>query len=141
MMAVRWTSAEQTTIYDDAIGATIPAIAGNRHYADILASGVEILPHVEGGPTIEDVRNEAQRRIMALVGATSLDACVFKQLNALMRATELTNIGQANWTPEQAAEAAALQGMEDAIKAIRAASNAMEGNPPADYQDNANWPS
>lgn len=27
-----------------------------------------------------------------------------------------------------------------AIKAIRAASNAMEDNPPADYQDNANWP-
>ena len=97
--------------------------------------------YVPPPPTIADVRNEAQRRIMALVGATSLDACMIKQLNAVMRATELTNIGQANWTPDQAAEAAALQGMADAIKAIRAASNAMEGDPPADYAADQNWPS
>jgi hypothetical protein len=93
-------------------------------------------------PLVADhVRAEAQRRIIALVGATSLDGCLIKQLNASMRATELVNkrsLGQALSDAEEA-EAAALQTMADAIKLIRARSNAMEGSPPADYRDDARW--
>lgn len=90
----------------------------------------------------DDVRAEAQRRIIALTGATSLDGCLIKQLNALMRGTELVNkrASGGTLTAEEEAEAAALQAMADAVKAIRAASNAMESNPPSDYASDERWP-
>lgn len=90
----------------------------------------------------DDVRAEAQRRIVAMTGASSLDGCLVKQLNAAMRATELVNkraLG-ITLTPEEEAEAAALQALADQVKAIRAASNAMEGTPPADFADDRRWP-
>jgi hypothetical protein len=91
--------------------------------------------------TAADVRAEAQRRIIALVGATSFDGCIIKQLNANMRANELNDIrhGQ-EWTAEEAAEAAALRGLANQIKAIRAASNVLEPSPPSDFADNKYWP-
>jgi hypothetical protein len=71
-----------------------------------------------------------------------ITSCFTKQLNAQMRATELILVKSSggSWTPEEAAEAAALQGMASAIKAIRAASNVLEPNPPADYASNVYWP-
>lgn len=94
-------------------------------------------------PTAIDVRAEAQRRIIALTGTTDIIGCLTKQHNAQMRATELTLILAlgGTWTSEQTAEAAALQGMADQIKLIRAASNAMEVAPPANYADSIHWPS
>jgi hypothetical protein len=94
------------------------------------------------GPTVDHVRAEAQRRIIVLTGTKDITACLIKQHNAQMRATELTLIKAqgGEWTPEQAAEAAALQGLADQIKAIRAASNVLEPNPPIDYMDNKHWP-
>lgn len=93
-------------------------------------------------PTADSVRAEAQRRIIALTGATDINSCFAKQLNAQMRATELTLVRAlgGTWTPEQAAEAASLQALADTIKAIRAASNVMEPNPPSDYTSNSHWP-
>lgn len=93
-------------------------------------------------PDVDDVRAEAQRRIIALTGAQDIVGCLIKQHNAQMRATELTLIKAQGgaWTAEQADEAAALQGLADQIKAIRAASNALEANPPADYAANKYWP-
>lgn len=92
-------------------------------------------------PTVDFVRGEAQRRIVALTGASDIVGCLIKQHNAQMRATELTLIKAqgGSWTPEQAAEAAALQGLADRIKAIRLASNVLEPNPPADYADDKHW--
>jgi hypothetical protein len=88
-----------------------------------------------------DVRLEAQRRIMALVGATDLNGCIIKQLNANMRANELNDIRHdREWTTAEAAEAAALRGMADMIKAIRAASNVLEPSPPADFTADTHWP-
>lgn len=100
----------------------------------VVLSGIPI--------TANDVRYEAQRRIMALVGAQDINACIVKQLNALMRATELSNkqASGATWTEGESAEAAFLQSMADAIKAIRAASNVMEPDPPIDYVDDIHWP-
>jgi hypothetical protein len=95
------------------------------------------------GPLIEadDVRAEAQRRIIAAVGATNLTGCFIKQLNANMRANELNDIRHTrSWTTEESAEADALRALAEQIKAIRAASNAMEANPPSDYTNNSRWP-
>lgn len=92
-------------------------------------------------PTATDVRAEAQRRIIALVGATDLMGCLIKQLNANMRANELNDIMHSReLTPEETAEATALRSLATQIKAIRASSNVLEPNPPADYADPNYWP-
>lgn len=93
-------------------------------------------------PTAEDVRAEAQRRIIALTGATTLTGCMIKQLNANMRANELNNTLATGGTlsAAEAAEASALQAMATAVKAIRAASNVIEAAPPTDYRDDSHWP-
>lgn len=90
--------------------------------------------------TADDVRAEAQRRIMVLIGARDFNSCMTKQLNALMRATELTRKkATEGLTQGETTEALGLQQMADAVKAIRAFSNVMEPNPPADYKDDAHW--
>jgi hypothetical protein len=92
--------------------------------------------------TVDDVRREAQRRIIAFTGTADIIGCLIKQHNAQMRATELTLIKATGgtWTPEQASEAAALQAMADAVRAIRAASNVLEATLPPDYSDDRFWP-
>jgi hypothetical protein len=83
-------------------------------------------------PTAADVRAEAQRRIVILVGATDIMSCLIKQLNDIMHSRDLT--------AEEAAEATALRSLATQIKAIRAASNVLEPNPPADFADTKYWP-
>ncbi len=108
---------------------------------DAIATWQQALSPPTPLPTANDVRAEAQRRIIRLVGATDITGCLIKQLNASMRATELTNkiATGGTLTTDEAAEAAALKGLADAIKAIRAASNAMEAEPPADYAADGRW--
>lgn len=91
--------------------------------------------------TADDVRREAQRRIIALTGATTLEGCLIKQLNASMRATTLVNkkASAIALTEAEQQEAAALEAFAAAIEHIRVKSNAMEGSPPADYRDDSNW--
>ena len=93
-------------------------------------------------PTATSVRNEAQRRIIALTGASDLTSCIIKQLNALMRVGEINDKQARGETlsEQEQTEAVSLRAMANAVKAIRAASNAMEGNPPADYADDGRWP-
>lgn len=113
-------------------------IASEQELSDVLK------PYGLRGPaaSIDDVRAEAQRRIIALTGTQDIIGCLIKQHNAQMRATELTLIQAqgGTWTEEQAAEATALQSLALQIKAIRAASNVLEPNPPADYDDDRYWP-
>lgn len=95
------------------------------------------------GPYVsaDDVRAEAQRRIIALVGAPDLTSCMIKQMNANMRANELNDIQHSReLTAEEAAEANALRSLATQIKSIRAASNVLEPNPPQDYTDDKYWP-
>ena len=143
-----WSSGRRTWVEPDDVGLVawqadglrVPTrIATAADVSDVLAAHGLVL---RGPATASAVRAEAQRRILGLVGVATLSDCLIKQLNASMRATELVNklaLGQA-WTPEETAEAAALQALADGIKAIRAASNAMEGAPPDDYADDARWP-
>jgi hypothetical protein len=93
-------------------------------------------------PAIEDVRAEAQRRIIKVMNARDFDHCLVKQLNALMRAQELAMIKASvgSWTAEQTAEAAALQTYADVVKAIRAASNVLEVSLANDYRNDSHWP-
>ena len=87
------------------------------------------------------IKAEAQRRIIAVVGAKDLTSCLVKQLNANMRANELNDIQASRaFTPEEEAEASALRALAAQIKAIRAASDALELTAPADYTNNTYWP-
>lgn len=92
-------------------------------------------------PTATDVRREAQRRIISMMGSHTLDDCIVKQLNLAMRATELVNkrASGTELTADETAEAAALQSVASAIKDIRAKSNLLEPNPPADYAADSYW--
>lgn len=115
--------------------------------ADTAEAAASMLDAVRSGqaadaaPTADDVRAEAQRRIIARTGTKTFDACLVRQLNAQMRALELTRLEIARpLSASEQSEAAALQTLADDIKAIRAASNAMEGTLPVDYADDQHWP-
>ncbi len=81
------------------------------------------------------VRAEAYRRIVAL-------APEWKQRNMTARGLELTRkeLAGGTLTAAEQAEAAAITAAWDAVKAIRAASDVLEANPPADYTDDSHWP-
>lgn len=100
---------------------------------------VETLPAPP--PTADDVRAEASRRMQALVGARDAAHLEILIANGTREAVRLLRIQATRlWTTEEAERAAQLEQLDAAIEAIRAASNAMEGNPPADYADDAHWP-
>jgi len=129
VMTRSWIGGRAENVTDEV--ATIDAarvfLRGNYH------------PHPPGA---DDVRAEAQRRIIALTGATSLIETIVKQSNANMRANELNDkrINGDVLTAQEQAETDGLRALADAIKAIRAASNVMEPNPPANFTDDSNWP-
>ncbi|MCW5727256.1 hypothetical protein [Parvibaculum sp.] len=99
--------------------------------AEAIACYVESL--APETPTADMVRGEARRRILAIYPE-------WRQMNMTDRRVELLRAGEANWTEGEAGEAAALQAAWDWIKAVRAASNAMEGAPPEDFTDDSHWP-
>lgn len=103
-----------------------------------------IAAHVPELVLVADVKQEAQRRIVALTGVADLASCLIKQMNANMRANELNNIlaTGGTLTAEEQTEAAQLQAYAAAIKLIRAKSNEIEAMSPipADFAtNNAYW--
>ncbi len=88
-------------------------------------------------PTAAKIKAEAGRRILARFPD-------WKQANMTARGVELVGIRvvAGTWTPEEAAEAEALGTAWDWIKAVRAASDALEAlDPiPADIAGAALWP-
>jgi hypothetical protein len=136
----RWADREQTTVVVDIEGSpvVVRAVVGLSLYDQIVGEGVAIAAYQ---PTAVDVRAEAQRRVVQLMRAQDFNSCIVKQLNATMRATELTNklATGGKLTPAEAAEAAQLQALVDAIKVIRACSNVMEPNPPLDFASDGKW--
>jgi len=112
-----------------------------EQYLGLAAAGLLEGVSAQVVVTADTVRAEAQRRIIALTGAADLQSCIIKQLNAQMRATELVNKRALGVPLSQAeeGEAAALVALADGIKAIRARSNELEADPPADYADDIHW--
>ena len=88
----------------------------------------------------DDVRAEASRRMQAAFGARDADHLAVIISNASREAIRLLRIGSDNWTAEQTTRAAQLEGADQLVEAIRAASNAMESDPPSNYADDSNWP-
>lgn len=87
------------------------------------------------------IKEEAQRRIISLTGATTFEGSVTKQLNALKRASSLINkrvTGEA-LTDAEAAEVAQLQALEAAVDHIRERSNELEKTLPVDFTNDGHW--
>ena len=108
-----------------------------------------VRPSVEEPVTADDVRAEAQRRLMALFGARSPEHLQIVISNGVADAVELQEIklahiqnptANADWTLEQATRAAQLATYKTLKDTVRAASDVMEANPPADYKDDSHWP-
>ncbi|MBF0334925.1 MAG: hypothetical protein HQL40_14970 [Alphaproteobacteria bacterium] len=64
------------------------------------------------------VKEEAGRRILAL-------APDWKQRNATARGLDLLRKGESAWTPDEAAEAAAIDALWNHVKSVRDASDAI----------------
>ena len=87
----------------------------------------------------DHVRAECQRRMILLVGARDARDLEVKISNASREAIRFLRKGVDNWTPDESARAAQLEAFDAAIERLRACSNAMEADPPADYTDDARW--
>jgi hypothetical protein len=142
-MTARFGDPEHTSILLEQGGAalTVPVDPRNRDYAALIAAGQPIAPYAPPPPTAEDVRAEASRRIQALVGARDARHLEIVVANGSREAIRLLRAkADRAWTAEEAARAAALEAIDQAIEAIRAASNAMEAAPPADFTADHRWP-
>lgn len=137
---MRYANVDRTMIVSDA-GACIPVDEDNSEYIKLIEDGAVIQDYVALPPSIIDVANEAQRRIIALVGARDIDHCFAKQFNAQMRALEITRkeMRQEVLTPAEVAEAALIEAMVTAIKRIRECSNRLTDPVPQDYRDDRHW--
>ncbi len=114
----------------------------SRLAVDFDAGTVAVLPPPAPVVTVDDVRAEAQRRIVVTVGARDFTDCLVRQLNANMRANELNDIRHTRaLEPAEQAEADALRNLAAVIKAIRAASNVLEAMTPipADFAADHRW--
>lgn len=100
-------------------------------------------------PAADDVRAEAQRRMMARLGARDpahLDLIISNGVREQGRLQAIRTgipglVAAREWTAEETARARTLWAADVAIEAIRAASNAMEQSPPPDYAADSHWPS
>ena len=85
-------------------------------------------------PTIEEIKAEANRRILSLCPQ-------WKQDNMNRRATLLLERGRVNWSVEELAEWNSYVEIGNQIDAIRQASDILEAMSPipSDYQDDSYW--
>ena len=58
-MTAKYTNGGSILAVIDGVGTTIPVDQANRHYAELIASGVEITPYAPHVQTIEEVRASA----------------------------------------------------------------------------------
>ena len=100
-----------------------------------LFDGTDYTPPGDPPVTAQQVKAEAERRILALVPA-------WKQRNLTAQAVILAKKGAANWTPEEQAAWDAGEAIWAQVAAIRAASDVIEAMDPIpqDYTAEEHWP-
>lgn len=94
----------------------------------------EVALYVAPPATPEEVKAEANRRILAIVPE-------WKQRNLIAQATRLNRKPMADWTPEEVAQVEAGDAIWAQVEAIRARSNEIEAMDliPSDITDDALW--
>jgi len=136
----RYANAEKSIVIVERGSNVLSVPVSHRVFHGLIADAVPIAEFSPPGPTADDVRREASRRMQALVGARDVEHLSVILSNAQREAIRLLRIGADNWTAEQAVRAAELEAADAEIEAIRAASNAMEASPPTDYVNDQHWP-
>jgi hypothetical protein len=109
-------------------------------HIDFRTGQVTHVDYADPPPTAADVRAEAQRRLMVLTGARDAAHLDIIVSNGTREAVRLLRKSAKGWSGEETRRAAALEAVDAAIEAIRAASNRLEPAPPADYADDVHWP-
>jgi hypothetical protein len=89
--------------------------------------------------TADDVRDEAQRRMMALVGARDVEHLDLILVNGLREVARLLRIGEANWAPAEARRASELEAVDAGIEKLREISNRLEVSLPGDFNHDRHW--
>ena len=122
----------------------------DAHLGTLTLSGIDqataeaaLTAYRPKAPAAQDVRAEAERRMMALLGARDARHLDLLIANGTREAIRLIRQREERpWTADEAARAAALEATDAAIEAIRTASNALESMAPvpADYTADARWP-
>ncbi len=95
----------------------------------------------EAAERVKHVRAEAQRRMMALLGARDKAHMDILISNSSREAIGLLRKGADNWTAKEKMRSAKLEALDEAIDDIRAASNALEAKRPVpkDFQEEKYW--
>lgn len=133
----------------------LPVVVENPDYSRVTHREVRRENRIEVGRVVrvriiepipvtpELIKAECQRRIIALTGATDLTHCMIKQSNANMRANELNDkrIRGEALSPQEEMEVAALRGLAETVKALRAKSNVIEAMSPVpiEFRDDRYW--
>ena len=137
---------EHRSVSVDVDGAriSVPVDHENRHYQDLLDSGISIAPWQPPPPTLDDVRREAQKRMIKLVGARDPEHLALIISNGLRESARLLRKevdGVALTTTETTRKQTLMQ-IDATIEAIRTASNTLEAMTPVpvNYRDDSWWP-
>ncbi len=95
----------------------------------------EALAIAQSGPTAEDVKAEAGRRIIGVLPE-------WKQRNLTAQAAILAEKGRPNWTAEELAAWDAGRQLWGQVALVRQASDVLEAMDkiPDDFADNKHWP-
>ena len=133
----------QISVLIDGQELSVPVDLENRHYAAIVESGAAIADYASPMPTVDDVRAEAQRRIIALVGARDAAHLEIIITNGLREAARLLQkeVDGVVLTVDEQTRKTLLAHVDMAIEAIRTASNVLEVMDPVplDFADDAHW--
>ena len=89
----QFTATGSITALVDGVQMSIPADAGNRHYAAMLEQGITPAPYVEPAPTAEQVRAERDRLLAESDWTQITDAPVDQAAWAVYR-QELRDVPQ-----------------------------------------------
>lgn len=137
-MTARYADPGHTSIAVERDGQTlfVPVDPLNADYAALFADNTPIAPYAPPPVTADDIRGEARRRILAAIPD-------WKQANMTARAVELADKQSRgeSLTDAEMAERGAIDAAWGWIKSVRAASDTLESDPPADFADDAHWPS
>lgn len=108
---------------------------------DEFALDADDLAAWQGAVRVQAVRDEAQRRIMLLLGARNIEHMNILISNGSREAIRLLRKGSDNWTSEETVRAAELDKLDAAIEIIRTASNALGAMEPVpeSYVDDKWW--
>lgn len=108
-----------------------------------VPAGAEIVPYTPVPPTADNVRAEAARRMVQVLGARDIKHMEIILSNGLRETARLQQIliDGGELTSEQQTRKALLEGADAAIETIRTKSNTLEAMDPVpvDYADNKWW--